>query len=305
MRVAAFLAICAFVSCSEDARKKRPPLHERKGVFADGAFEKTDELVFGRIAVGDDARGRDAAERVCAHLRAETGLVLKPVVASHYLALAEYLDKGHIDVAWLPPAVFAQVEDVEALTLLGAISRGGDTYRSIIFVKRTSPIREVADLAGKDIAWVDPFSMAGYIAPRGTLRDRGIDPDRDLGDQRFYGSHGNVVRAVAEDKAAAGATYLDRAEDGAGEPQTGWTKPGYAADLFRILAKSDPIRSDVLVVRKAVGQEKVAKIRDALLSMHEHPEGKKILTEVFSADRIAVADERAYRTFRDQQKAPR
>ncbi len=77
-----------------------------------------------------------------------------------------------------------------------------------LFVLERSGLRSPQDLAGVRAAWVDRQSVSGYLLIRAHLRGLGIMPERAFTSDRFFGSHEAVVRAVVEDSADVGATFI-------------------------------------------------------------------------------------------------
>jgi phosphate/phosphite/phosphonate ABC transporter binding protein len=66
----------------------------------------------------------------------------------------------------------------------------------VIYVKANSPYKDIKDLKGKTIGFVDPNSTSGYNAPRFFLHKVGIDADAFFGKSIITGSHENGVIAL-------------------------------------------------------------------------------------------------------------
>ena len=75
---------------------------------------------------------------------------------------------------------------------------GAIGYYSMIYVKADNPYRDIQDLRGKTIGFVDPNSTSGCNAPRFYLHKIGIDVDSFFGKSIFTGSHENAVTALAK-----------------------------------------------------------------------------------------------------------
>lgn len=63
----------------------------------------------------------------------------------------------------------------------------------MIYVKADSLYRDIQDLRGKTIGFVDPNSTSGCNAPRFYLHKIGIDVDSFFGKSIFTGSHENAA----------------------------------------------------------------------------------------------------------------
>ncbi|MDQ7038400.1 MAG: PhnD/SsuA/transferrin family substrate-binding protein [Aquificota bacterium] len=80
---------------------------------------------------------------------------------------------------------------------------GVRTYKSVVFVRKDSPVRSVKDLAGSRIAFDSPYSTSGYLIPKKLLKGMGLklielkDPShkvpRDSVGYLFAGGEENVV----------------------------------------------------------------------------------------------------------------
>jgi len=145
------------------------------------------------------------------------------------------------------------------------------TYQGYLFVRKDSGIRSAADMKGKRMAFVEKATTAGYIFPRAYLRENGItNIDSYFGEHFFTGSHDAAVFAVLNRKADIGAakhSIYDRVRK---------EDPRVDQELI-ILAKSPMVPSNGLCVRKDLGADVRKKLKDALLSLKNEPEGKQVL----------------------------
>lgn len=122
-------------------------------------------------------RERDPRTRAFVHALGErTSLYLVERAVSTYEELEHEMTLGQIDVAWLPPLVFARLErDAVAVALVTRVEER-DTYASVLVAKAGSGVATLEHLAGRDVAWVNPLSASGYVVPRLGLIARGVDP---------------------------------------------------------------------------------------------------------------------------------
>src|SRR5262245_58804182 len=154
-------------------------------------------------------------QRLAAYLGTRAGAPTRPFVASSYGALVSGLNEGRVDIGWLPPLVYATSAHAGRLVpLVKFVRHGRGHYFAAFIVRAGSPIRELAQLRGKRIAWTDPRSSAGYLFPRAHLLELGFDPERFFSNQVFVGSHRAVVEAVLEGRADVGATYYSPGKPG-------------------------------------------------------------------------------------------
>lgn len=182
-------------------------------------------------------------------------LVLYPGYNDILVALAS----DSLDLALLTPVVYLTAQEnlgVQPLAY-GVYPSGKFTYQGVVLAKKDSAVKKLEDLKGKKVGFVDLFSASGYVVPKLMLEEAGIGA-KSVEDV-FLGNHLDVLKAVDAGEVVAGATYdLVFAQ----------------ADLkqkledYQVLAKSDPIPTDVMVAGPKTSAELTAKLKDLLLSFH-------------------------------------
>lgn len=208
----------------------------------------------------------DAAEpRVNQVLRAvseRAGVMLVRRHVESYDHLATRLRGGELDVAWLPPILFARLASDKLVTELVCGERAGrDTFTSVLIARADSGISTRRDLAGRRAGWVDPLSATGYVIPRIRLASAGFNPSRLFRSETFLGSHTAVARAVLEGGVDVGATFAGFGEGG--EPVRGaFLDLGPRSEDILIVDSYSTIPPDVIAIRPSVPpetRERVAK----------------------------------------------
>lgn len=179
-----------------------PSRAQRPGREAREARE-TKRLLIGAVV---DAHGLRAAdvEKASQVLRRIIG------VASFdsYPRLIDALADGEVDLAWLPPVAMARAARAGAARLMLTIERDGRrSHSSAILARKELAPRGLDALVDARVAWVDPWSAAGYLVPRRMLRVAGLEPDEVFRGQAFVGSHDEVIRAIREGRADVGAMH--------------------------------------------------------------------------------------------------
>lgn len=206
---------------------------------------------FGLIAPPPGGPGREFVEAFTAWVTEHTPVALSAVLAEGYDALASQVKAGEVDAAWLPPIVFTQL--AERVKALGAIERGkASTYEAALVVRDDAPAKTLEDLRGTRAGWVDPLSAAGFVLPRVTLAERGIDPRALFRTERFYGSHRAVVEALAAGQCDVVGTYA-QTNDADGVTIGAWS--ALLGTTFRVLATFGAIPSDVIAVRSDLAED--------------------------------------------------
>ncbi len=159
-------------------------------------MDPSERLVLGLVPSAR-LRERDPRTRAFAHALAErTGFYVVERVVSSYEELEQEITLGRIDIAWLPPLLFARLERDAVAVALATRVEERDTYASILVTRAASRVADLPDLRGCVIAWVDPLSASGYVVPRLGLISRRIDPSTTFAHEFFAGSHAEALRAV-------------------------------------------------------------------------------------------------------------
>jgi phosphonate transport system substrate-binding protein len=150
-------------------------------------------------------------------------------------------------------------------------------YQSLIFTKRGSETKGLADLRGKIIAFEDPGSTSGYFLPKLFLsrmgfklaQKNGIGAQVSPGEVGFVfaDSQEKLVDLVLARQAAAGAFSND--DYSALEEKK-------KSDIT-ILAETERLPRHLLSVRTDMPPELAERLEQILLTMHEDPEGRLIL----------------------------
>jgi len=237
-----------------------------------------------------------------AYVQKHMGMTVKTFVATDYTALIEALRGGRIDFAWLAPFSYVKAEKVaDAKVLLKSVRKGQAHFYSAIITSSAKPYKTVADLKGKNMAWVDPTSTSGHIMPKASIKKKfGINPDTYFGRQIFAGSHDALVLAVLNGTVDAGATFVN---DKAGK-EGSWTQLFKDADptKIRVLYVTEPIPGDTLCTSgkfMASNKETVDKTVKMLQDMGKSEEGKKILKALYRIDSMVPATSADYQSVRD------
>lgn len=166
--------------------------------------------------------------------------------------------------------------------------RGEASYRGFLFVRKGSGIRDVRGMRGKRLALVDNATTAGYLFPYAWFRRHGVaEPGAYLGEIYYAGTHEDAIRDVldgAADVGAAKSTVFDAMVR---------ENPGIAGNLL-VIAGSEEVPETTLALDGRIDRSSAEKIRNAILAMHEDPEGEAILRE-FGAQRFIRTEDAEYR----------
>lgn len=208
---------------------------------------------------------REHVDSFCRALSAATDLDVTGIALWHYHRLLEAMETGDVDLAWLPPILAAQAaHDGRAVPLAVPVRGGVSSYSTALFVPERSAVRSPQDLEGLRAAWVDRQSVSGYLLIRAHLRSLGVMPERAFTSDRFFGSHEAVVRAVIDDSADVGATFI-HLDERPGRRGPRILRAGWGDAKVRVIAHAGPIPSDVVAASTRLGAAEARLVQDALL----------------------------------------
>lgn len=164
---------------------------------------------------------------------------------------------------------------------------GSSTYSGVLFVRKDSGIKNIEDLRGQTIALVEPSTTGGYLGQKEILQHHGIDVDKNM-KIIWKGSHEEVITAVMLQEATAGG-----AKDSAVRK---YTENRHFSQQIRVLARSpkESVPENALALRSSISPAIRTKIKDALLSMHRDPAGRRALAS-FGARRFIETTDADYR----------
>jgi phosphonate transport system substrate-binding protein len=198
------------------------------------------ELTFAVVPAENASGVSDRYAPFMEYLSKELGVPVKLRVANDYAAVIEGQRAGNIQVAYYGPASYSTAYLTGVKTEPFVTTRNNDGaigYYSVIYVKADSPYKDIHDLKGKTIGFVDPNSTSGYNAPRFYLHKAGIDVDSFFGKSIITGSHENGVIALDKGTVDCAADWWNADDD---SNLTRMVKKGMAKkEDFRIIFKSE------------------------------------------------------------------
>lgn len=192
--------------------------------------------------------------------------------------MVEEIREGRVDIlidSPFPAAFVCQHGDVEPI--LRRWKRGSDVYRSVIFTRVDSGVESVEGLAGRIIAFGEPFSTSGFLMPKAALASAGLrmvnyeDPAASIPPDRvgyiFSNDAENTMFWVLKHKVTAGAVNADYYEALAGD----------RIGELRVLLTTEAVPRNVVCVRKSLDPKVVQAIGEVLLEMHLSDRGREAL----------------------------
>jgi phosphonate transport system substrate-binding protein len=235
------------------------------------------------------------------------GIPVKVSVSTNYNTIIEAMASKQVDVGFLPPTAYVLAHDKKAADVILQSQRYGvkedgsntdqlvDNYKSMIVVKKDSPINSLADLKGKKIAWQDVTSTAGYIYPAAEMKKAGVDPEKDVQGTTVKG-HDKGILSVLNGDVDAAAVFEDARNNVKKD------KP----DVFektKVIYRTQGIPNDTVAVRSDMDKAWKDKIAQAFMDIAKDPEGLKIVKDIYTHVGYVKAEDKNFDIVREYQKA--
>ncbi len=238
-------------------------------------------LIMAFVPSGEARTIIESGSRIAQLLEMATGYRFETFVATSFAGVIEAMGAGRADIGWLNTFSYVIAHQKYGVEVrLVTVRFGLPYYRAEIITQAASGITSLADLRGKNFAFVDPASTSGYLFPLAALKKAGYDPQKFFGQTVFAGSHNNVVLAVYQGRADAGAVY----DDARGTVQK--TLPD-VMEKVKVIWYSSPIPNDTVSFRRDLPEDVKARVEKALLRFAETPAGLDALKSLYEIEALA------------------
>ncbi len=201
------------------------------------------------------------------------------VVTPDYATLRDNMASGDVHLANLSPLLFLQTLALDAgvRPLVSHTYEGARTYQALLITRMDSESTAIEELRGKRFCFVDRNSTSGYLLPRRYLRKSGIDPDHDLRESRFSGSHTKVMNDIVNGRCDAGSVYSGAFANAA--------EAGVASSQLRLMSVAGLAPWDVVCASSKLPRNVGDQVRRLLLDfLPERDVGGPIVSKIFRID---------------------
>lgn len=184
------------------------------------------------------------------------------IITDNYTNEIEAMKAGKIDVGEFGPLgyIFAHtIAKADPIAVFADKNHKPVTYTAGLWVPASSPIKTVADLKGKTVAFADPGSTSGNLMPRYAIIHAGLNPDKDVKIE-FAGGHPQSLLALTNGK-------VDAAEVNSQQQATAEAAHQFDPSKYREIWKSAPIQNDPITVRGSLSPAFKAAVKTALLKL--------------------------------------
>lgn len=188
------------------------------------ANDKQTQLTFGIVPQQSASKLAAKWGPVLSRWSEESGIQMKFSTAKNIPTFEQRLAAGEYDIAYMNPYHYVSFSESSGYRAL--VKEKDKLLKGIIVVRNDSPIEDISQLNGKQIAFPAPASFAATIIPRAVLAQNQIKIK-----PRFVYSHDSVYLAVARGFSPAGGGVMRTFNNTPPEVREllkiVWTSPGY------------------------------------------------------------------------------
>ncbi|HRQ36313.1 MAG TPA: phosphate/phosphite/phosphonate ABC transporter substrate-binding protein [Chloroflexota bacterium] len=253
-------------------------------------------LVLGDISdeAAETIRGTQPTADYLAAQLADMGISGGTVkIAPDLDTMIQWINDGEVDIYFDSPYPVLVISDETGATpILRRFRFGVPEYHSVFFVPKDSEIDSLDDLVGKMVAFEEIFSTSGYMLPLSHLVEMSMNPvlkstpESDVAADEigyvFSTADDTTVQWVISGKVPAGVV-----------DNVSFSRlPADTQAQLKIIAATEDVPRQMVLVRAGMDVALVSAIRTALLEMEQSEEGRAAL-EKFQTTEFAEFEEGA------------
>ncbi len=222
-------------------------------------------------------------------------------IPESYIAVVEAFGAKRVDIAALNTFGYILAhEKFGAQAPLKVVRYGSPNYRSAIYAHADSGIKSLADLAGKNLAFVDPASISGFMLPSKEIKDANVT----TGEHIFAMSHDAVISMIYQNRVPAGAAFYSPPHEDGIEDARRLVKTQFpdVEEKVKIIHLTKEIPNEPIVFRKDMPDEMKANLVAAFEKLSKMEEGKEALREMFGITELEKTSDKEYDSVREMIK---
>lgn len=246
--------------------------------------EKT--ILIGLIPEQNIFKQIERYEPLADYLSGKTGVKINLKILPRYGNIINNFRSSNLDGAFFGSFTYALAHETLGVSVIArpVATDNTSTYHGLILVRKDSGIRTIRDMKGKRFAFVDKATTAGYLLPLEYFHKHGLKDFRNYFRETYFaGTHEDAILDVLNGKTDVGAAkntiYRRMAE-----------KDTRIVKELVILERSPDVPENGLALKNDLEETLRGRVREALLFMHDDPEGKKVLERFGAIQFIPTTD---------------
>jgi phosphonate transport system substrate-binding protein len=237
-------------------------------------LQKIEEVRIGLVPEINIFKQKERYEYLKSYLTKKTGIKIRFSIVKNYGDIVDLFYGLELDGAFFGSltALIANTKLEIEPVVRPVYAHGRSTCRGYILVRKESGIKDIENLRGMVIAFVDKASTTGYVFPVAYLKQNGVKSINKYFSGYFYaGSHDAAIKSVLKKEAditAVKESVYHALTD----------KDPKVANELMVIAKSIEFPTNALWLGKHLDAKTRRKIKKALIDMAKDEEGREILS---------------------------
>jgi len=208
------------------------------------------------------------------YLSEQTNIDVNLKFAKSYSIMESFIVNESVDVAYVCGSTYVNLDKLHDVELLAIpLVNHNPTYSSYIITQTHQPYKGLLELKNTIFAMSDPDSNSGALVPLYEIMQKGYHKDTFFKKIVFTYDHGESIQAVL-------SGFVDAASIDSMIYQAYINKNPQAKEHLKIIDQFDDYPIPPFIIRKNIDPSIKSKLQEALLTMHNHPFGKEILSSM-------------------------
>lgn len=185
-------------------------------------------------------------------LEQATGLSVELFPVSSRTAAVEAINSGNVDLVLTGPAEYVVMKELAQPVIVTAWQR--PDYFAQVVALTEGPVRTVADLKGRTVAFGSVGSTSQHLGPAQVLTDFGLAYDKDY-----------RAQIINRNVAVEGMIRGDIAAVGMNRSHLDSIREAFPDTSFTVIARGRDLPNDILVARKDLDPAVIDKVKTAFV----------------------------------------
>jgi phosphonate transport system substrate-binding protein len=275
-------------------------LSQSSPVFGNNS-EIPESITIGLNPGGSPSLLKQQSVELAKQMQTELNVPVTIFISKDYESLIEAMKLQKVDFALFSALTYVYAEErLHAKVLLKKVYID-PFYYSALITRADSGIKNLTQLKGKRIAFVDRHSTSGYLYPQVMFLKKGIK-EKSFKKVLFSGNHSRSIEMLEKKEVDVAAVFSDNSTG----TQGAWTKFSKKPGLkYRILWTSEPIPSDPFAVRQEF-YDKFPKFTHtlmmSLIDIFQKNKEAHLFSEILGSQDLMPATSRQYDPVREMVK---
>ncbi len=205
--------------------------------------------------------------------------------------MIQWMKEGRVDLYFDSPYPVLVISDETGATpILRRFKFGVAEYHSVFFVRQDSPVASLDDLKGQLVAFEESFSTSGYMLPLSYLIEQGLNPVEKPSPETAVAS-GEIGYVFSKaDNTTIQWVISGKVPAGVVDNVTFSRLPKETQAELKIIAATEDVPRQMVLVRAGMDEALVEVIRSELLAMDESAAGQAALDTFLTTEFAEFAE---------------